>query len=340
MPQWIVFILTLLVTLNLVGCAISNKVQTSDGIGDTGWRLVWQEEFDGEELDSSKWRAEVSCWGGGNDERQCYTDRKENVNVSDGVLKLKAKSETFTANMYPEGMTGAPGPNRTQQYTSGKIRTRGLASWTYGRISARIKLPSGLGTWPAFWMMPSEDFYGGWPLSGEIDIMEAVNLGATCESCPGGKFNRTSGALHFGGLPPDNTYWYLHNPEISEFGPWQEWRVYSLEWGEGIIRWFVDGKLFLQITSNMWYTDSSVGNMLPYAPFDRSFYLMLNLAVGGNLAEKNGGGFDPAAFPAEMLVDWVRVEQCSGDLETGRDCMEDLPWNGMPEGPWEGKLNK
>ena len=300
------------------------------------WVVVWQDNFDGTELDRSKWKPEVSCWGGGNNERQCYTDRIDNVKIESGVLKLIAKPETYTAKLYPDGMKGSPGEDRTQQYTSGKVRTRDIASWKYGRVSARIKLPSGLGTWPAFWMMPADDFYGNWPLSGEIDIMEAVNLGTKCNECPNGIFNRTSGALHFGGLPPNNTYWYQHNEETSKAGPWEEWRVYSVEWGAGLIQWYVDGKIFLQISSDMWYTDSSVGASRSHAPFDQPFYLMLNLAVGGNLAENNGGGFDPEAFPAEMLVDWVRVEQCRSDLATGRKCMNYSSLDRTANGPWEG----
>ncbi len=338
MARCIASILFLIFALAVPSCSsTSNSLKKREG-GQPNWMIVWQDEFNGEELDRSKWRPEVSCWGGGNNERQCYTDRIDNVRVENGVLKLIAKPETYTAKLFPEGMKESPGKNRTQRYTSGKVRTRGLASWKYGRISARIKLPQGLGTWPAFWMMPADNFYGDWPLSGEIDIMEAVNLGAECDECPSGVFDRTSGALHFGGLPPDNTYLYQDNEETSEIGPWQEWRVYSIEWGAGLIHWYVDGKLFLQISSDMWYTESSEGTFLrPHAPFDQPFYLMLNIAVGGNLAEKNGGGFDPRAFPTEMLVDWVRVEQCSGDLETSLQCMKEQPYERTVKGLWKGK---
>ena len=335
MIRWEFLLLLFSLVVAGAGCSVASNLWRLSSDERPKWEVVWEDNFDGDALDRSKWRPEVSCWGGGNNERQCYTDRIENVKVENGVLKLISKPETFTAKMFPDGMKGSPGVDRTQRYTSGKVRTRGLASWRYGRISARIKLPSGLGTWPAFWMMPADDFYGDWPLSGEIDIMEAVNLGAKCADCSGGIFDRTSGALHFGGLPPNNTYLYQEYSESSELGPWQEWRVYSLEWGAGLIQWFVDGKLFLQISSNMWYTDSGVGTSRPYAPFDQPFYLMLNLAVGGNLAEKNGGGFDPKAFPAEMLVDWVRVEQCNGDAETGLKCMTETLFRDPVKGPWE-----
>ena len=337
MTRWSVLLLLFAPIVAGVGCSIASNLWSKRSSELSNWVVVWQDNFDGDKLDRSKWRPEVSCWGGGNNELQCYTDRTDNVIVENGSLKLVAKPETFTAKLYPDGMRGTPGGSRTQPYTSGKVRTRGLASWKYGRISARIRLPGGLGTWPAFWMMPSEDFYGAWPLSGEIDIMEAVNLGGECVECADGIFEKTSGALHFGGRPPNNTYWYGENEGSSEPGAWREWRVYAVEWGAGLIQWFVDGKLFLQISSDMWYTDSGVGASRPHAPFDQPFYLMINLAVGGNLVEKNGGGLDPRSFPAEMLVDWVRVEQCSGDLATGRRCMNDLPWDGTVKGPWEGK---
>lgn len=299
------------------------------------WHTVWVDEFDGATIDRSKWTPEESCWGGGNNERQCYTDRPENIRVENGILHLHAQEEAYTGPRFPDGMAGAPGGEQTQTYTSGKVRTRGLASWRYGRASARMKLPEGQGTWPAFWMMSAEDFYGTWPLSGEIDIMEAINLGTPCEDCPGGVERRTSGALHFGSAIPNNTYLYLDTTHDEAVGPSDEWRVYAVEWAEDAIQWFVNDELFLRIESDAWFTAAAQGQDRPHAPFDRPFYLMLNLAVGGNLAEnKNGRGFDPAAFPASLLIDWVKVEQCSGDA-SGRACMTDTEWRGTPHGPWE-----
>jgi beta-glucanase (GH16 family) len=299
------------------------------------WETVWIDEFDGDELDRTKWKPEESCWGGGNNERQCYTDRPENVSFQDGILYLQAQEEEFTGPNLPEGLWGAPDGERTQAYTSGKIRTRGLASWQYGRFSARLKLPEGQGTWPAFWMMSADDTYGPWPLSGEIDIMEAVNLETPCSECPGGIERRTSGALHFGDAIPNNTYLYLNREVEDEVGPSNEWRVYTVEWAQDAMQWFVDGEIFMRIESDDWFTKAPEANGRPYAPFDQPFYMMLNLAVGGNLAEKkNGGGFDPDAFPTALLVDWVKVEQCAGD-DTGRACMTSTNWSGTPKGPWE-----
>ncbi|MBB5518475.1 glycoside hydrolase family 16 protein [Amphiplicatus metriothermophilus] len=300
------------------------------------WETVWSDDFDGDTLDRTKWRAEVSCWGGGNNERQCYTDRPENISVEGGVLKLRARPEVYTGPLYPSHHKDARQGEATRAYTSGKIMTRGLASWRYGRFSARIKLPAGQGAWPAFWMMPADDFYGPWPLSGEIDIMEAVNLETPCAECVGGVERRSSGALHFGGLAPENTYLHLKTDKTKVEGPANEWHVFTLEWGEGVIQWFVDGKIFMRLKSDDWHTASLKAKGRPFAPFDQPFYLILNLAVGGNLPEKsNQGGFDDAAFPAEMLVDWVRVEQCTDDIETGLACLSKQEWSGEPQGPWE-----
>ncbi|MEL6754207.1 MAG: glycoside hydrolase family 16 protein [Pseudomonadota bacterium] len=330
--------LALLASIGAIACEqleAPPETPQVDGAASAMWQTVWFDDFDGTGLDPENWAPEVSCWGGGNNERQCYTGREANVEVEDGILLLKAREEAFTGPLFPEGMQGAPGGERTQSYTSGKIRSKGLASWRYGRFSARLKLPEGQGTWPAFWMMPEDDAYGGWPLSGEIDIMEATNLETPCEECFSGVERRTSGALHFGGVIPDNTYLFLTTKGDEDVGPSREWRVYSIEWAEDAIQWFVDGEAFMRIESEDWYTEAPGAEGRPHAPFDQPFYLMLNLAVGGNLAEqKNGRGFDPGAFPAELLVDWVKVEQCEGD-DTGRSCMTQTGWTGTPQGPWE-----
>lgn len=306
------------------------------GAAPAGWITVWEDDFTGDGLDRTKWSPETSCWGGGNNERQCYTDRPANIQVADGMLKLVAQKETFTGPLYPDTMDIEPGATKTQRYTSGKVRTVGLADWTYGRISARVRLPAGQGTWPAFWMMPTDGIYGNWPLSGEIDIMEAVNLQTPCADCAQRLETRTSSALHFGAPIPDNTYLFLKADESDGPGPSEEWRTYTVEWAQDQIQWFVDDQLFLRITSDQWFTASPLAKGRPHAPFDQPFYLMFNLAVGGNLAEKsNKGGFDPGAFPATLWVDWVRVEQCADDPATGKACLSTAPWSGEAQGPWE-----
>lgn len=301
-----------------------------------GWELVWSDEFPGNSLNTENWAPEIACWGGGNDERQCYTDRPENIQVEGGMLRLIAQEEAFTGPLHPPDTHPDDARQKTQTYTSGKVRTRGLHDWRYGRFSARMKLPAGLGAWPAFWMMPAESVYGSWPLSGEIDIMEAINLGAPCEACPGGEEQRSSAALHFGGLYPDNTYVYARGSGERRPGPSEEWRVYSLEWAEGVMQWFVDDEIIMRAEAGDWHTDAPEAEGRFAAPFDQSFYLILNLAAGGNLPEKSpGGGFDPDTFPAALLVDWVRVEQCTEDPETGRACLTPADWQGELMGPWE-----
>lgn len=285
---------------------------------DKGWVLSWSDEFDGTELDASRWSKEHACWGGGNNERQCYTDRTDNVDVVNGVLRLIALNETFTGPNFP-----GDSQQITQDYTSGKVLTEGLADWKYGRISMRAKPPEGQGTWPAFWMLAATDTYGStWPLNGEIDIMESINLGARCDDCTGtdGE-NRTTGTLHFGNNYPDNRQTGARTQLADNSNPADAYHVWSIEWGEGIIKWYLDGVLYSTKTSEDWFTSAAPGNA--NAPFDDSFYLILNFAFGGNYPEPfNETGVSDMSLPNQFLIDWVRVYQCEEDLETGLACME------------------
>ena len=286
--------------------------------------MVWNDEFDGSELDRNKWAPEESCWGGGNNERQCYTDRLENVDVVNGQLRLMALEETYTAANFPPEFNETPVRYVTQEYTSGKVRTREIADWKYGRFSARMKLPEGQGTWPAFWMMPIEDYYGLWPLSGEIDIMEAVNLGASCGQCSNGPYeDRIAGTIHFGNSRPANDNFGDASSLPNAAKPNEGFHVYTIEWGEGKILWYVDDLLYFEADRSQWYTVAPEASGNENAPFDRNFYMMLNFAVGGNYPEDtNEMRFEPSSFPDQLLVDWVRVYQCENDVETGRTCMQ------------------
>lgn len=318
-------------------CAVESG-ERADAPSKPSWRLVWADEFAGDALDLSKWTVEESCCGGGNNERQCYTDRPENVRLDEGVLHISARPEKHTGRLYPAHYQPDNDEAGSQDYTSGKIVSLGKGDFKYGRFSARMKLPAGQGAWSAFWMMPSENHYGGWPLSGEIDIMEAVNLDTPCGECAEGVETRTSGALHFGDTAPANTYRTAKAAEAVTAKPTEEWRVYAVEWAEGVMQWLVDGQVFMKMTEDDWFSGAESAANNPYAPFDRQFYLNINLAAGGNLAEKsNGRGFDENAFPADLLVDWVRVEQCDGDRETGRACLSDQQWTGRLEGPPENE---
>ncbi|MET4131399.1 beta-glucanase (GH16 family) [Porphyrobacter sp. MBR-155] len=288
-----------------------------------GWKLAWADEFDGDSLDRSKWTPEVSCWGGGNFERQCYTDRPENIAVEGGMLLLKARKERFTGPARPPEIAENPNPQLTQSYTSGKVRTRGLHAWRYGRIEVRAKVPPGQGPWSAVWMMPDADAYGRWPLSGEIDILEAVNIGAKCKLCDGGRGeNRTISALHFGDLPPRNRLVDGRTTLPDGALPSDDFHVYAVEWGEGLIRFLVDDRVHLTVTSDQWDSASPRAKGNAAAPFDQPFYVMANLAVGGRLAEENNAkGVAAKSFPAQFAIDWIRVYQCAEDPDRGRACM-------------------
>ncbi len=288
------------------------------------WELVWEDEFDGNALDRTKWKPEESCWGGGNEERQCYTDRPENIAVAEGFLQLKALKEEFTGPDRPPEIAANPNPQVTQEYTSGKIRTRGLHSWKYGRFEVRAKVPAGQGMWPAVWMMPADDEYGSWPLSGEIDILEAVNLGAECAECEGtAGENRHVSALHFGNSPPDNRHVDQKTPLPDLALPSDEFHVYAVEWGEGLIRFLIDDRVHFTVTREEWFSGSELADENANAPFDKPFYIMANLAVGGKWPEEtNEKGLDENSLPNQFVIDWIRVYQCAEDLEKGRACMK------------------
>jgi len=288
------------------------------------WTLVWADEFDGSKLDRKKWKPEKSCWGGGNQERQCYTDRPKNIKVADGNLHLIAHKETFTGPDLPPEFSNKPYPQKTQEYTSGKIRTLGISSWKYGKVEFRAKPPKGQGTWPAVWMMPANSVYGGWPLSGEIDILEGVNLGATCDTCMGGVGeNRMISAIHFGDYAPKNK---LHDTRValpSNALPSDEFHIWTLEWGEGVMRFYLDGRKYWELTSDDWETASPLAKSNPVAPFDQPFYIMTNLAIGGGLSEKNNDkGVASNVTPSAFLIDWIRIYQCSSDKKKGLACMQ------------------
>ena len=247
------------------------------------WKLVWSDEFNGDNgtaADKDNWNYEIGNGndGWGNKELEYYTDSTKNVFQRDGNLIIKAQKES-------------------NRYTSGRIKTSDKFSMKYGKIEVKAKLPTGTGLWPAIWMMPQKDIYGGWAASGEIDIME--NRGRLP--------NEVYGTIHYGGAWPNNkysgsTYKFPQGQSVSDF------HTYSIEWEPGEIRWYVDGKLYQ--TQNNWYTTDSNGEKYSYpAPFDQNFYIILNLALGGNF---DGGKFDPSAVPAEMAVDYVRAYKFEG----------------------------
>lgn len=235
-------------------------------------RLVWADEFDGDRLDLAKWEpmigdgCSINLCGWGNNELQWYL--AENAQVSHGTLKITAKKQQAG----------------TRHYTSSRLRTKGKGDWTYGRFEASIKLPRGQGLWPAFWMLPTDNVFGGWPRSGEIDIMEARG------SAP----QVVLGTIHFGLAFPNNSHSGAEF-ELRGADPSGEFHLYALEWQEDEIRWYLDDFLYSSKTrrdlqGHKW-------------PFSERFHLLLNLAVGGNFVKE----LDPSVLPGLLEVDYVRV---------------------------------
>ena len=268
------FCLLLLVSLLLTGCQ-SGQPQLSTY---PGYALVFADEFDGDTIDPANWFHEVGDqWH--NEEQQAYTDRAKNSYVKDGDLVIVAQKESYHG----------------KSFTSARIISKHKQDFKYGRIEASIKLPRGDGMWPAFWMMPSDDVYGTWAASGEIDIMEAKNTPLEIR-----------GNLHFGGMHPDNAKTgssaYSDGSDFS-----QGYHLYSIEWDPKEIRWYCDNNLYK--TTDIWWTGSKEDNGSFPAPFDQRFYILLNVAVGGAYMDCLVPECVTADFPQMMYVDYVRVYQ-------------------------------
>ncbi len=288
-----------------------------------GWDLVWADEFDGPSLDLTRWDFEENCWGGGNNELQCYTNRSENVSVDSGALRIVAREESFTGLDGHEDTPDSSLGQTTLPYTSGRIRTKGQGDWKYGRIEVRARFPEGQGLWPAIWMLPTDSPYGDWAAGGEIDIAEAVNL----KTIRGAENRWVHGTLHYGGVWPGNVFTGRSLPLDRDENPADVFHVYALEWEEGEIRWFVDDQHYATQTADGWYTEfpGYDGTMVigdGAAPFDQKFHLLLNVAVGGNWP---GPPDDKTTFPQEMLVDYVRVYECSTSPDDGKGCGSSSP---------------
>ena len=294
---------------------------TTTGATEDGWVLVWSDEFDGDAIDPTHWAHEVNCWGGGNGEQQCYTDAPQNAFVQDGRLHIVALRGDTSGPAVGDDEPGydPSDTSATLPYSSARLRTRDLGDWRFGRFEIRARLPFGQGTWPAIWMLPTARVYGGWAASGEIDIMEAVNLRV------GGE-NRVHGTLHYGSHWPNNVYSGAEYMLPGGADPAADFHDYAVEWELGEVRWYVDGHHFATQREDGWYTlyQDEQGQMVVgegASPFDESFHLILNLAVGGAWAGNvNDGGVDESVFPQELVVEHVRVYQCSVDPATGDGC--------------------
>ncbi len=283
-------------------------VQQPDALVGDNWQLVWNDEFSAETIDLNKWGFETNCWGGGNNELQCYTDRSDNAFIRDGKLVIRAQKETFTgpADILPPDYDGSPVPTKTLPYTSARLRTLNKGDFKYGRIEVRAKLPGGQGIWPAIWMLPTDWVYGGWAASGEIDIMEAVNL---TDDVP----KQVHGTLHYGKEWPANSYSGA-SFDFVDSDPTTDFHTYAIEWADGEIRWYVDDVHYATQRETGWFSqavndEGELYNVPGSAPFDQRFHLLLNVAVGGNWP---GNPDDSTEFPVEMEVDYVRVFECPG----------------------------
>ena len=244
-----------------------------------GYYLVWHDEFDGDELDASSWVQEYHRPGWVNNELQTYVQDGENIFVEDGDLVIQPMMGT--------------NDNGRAFYTSGRINTYHLHAFTYGRVEARIRVPSGQGFLPAFWMMSDDESYGTWPKSGEIDIMEIL----------GSDTDRLYGTLHYGNPHQQNQG--IYDLASGDFA--SEYHVFAIEWEPGEIRWYCDGDMYY--STNFWYSAMDGQDPNPYpAPFDQPFYIILNVAVGGNWP---GDPDETALFDesSQMRVDYVRVFQ-------------------------------
>ncbi|MCI9612067.1 MAG: family 16 glycosylhydrolase [Eubacterium sp.] len=244
-----------------------------------GYHLVWQETFDGDSLQMEDWNIETHEPGWVNNELQEYTDSSENIYVKDGKLVIK-----------PIETKGADG---TVSYTSGRVNTQNKHNFKYGLFEAKLKVPKGQGFLPAFWMMPAnENLYGQWPRCGEIDIMEVL----------GSQTDTSYGTLHFGN--PHSESQGKYTLDSGSFA--DEYHTFGMEWEPGRIRWYVDGNLIH--TENDWYSATEGQGEVTYpAPFDQPFYIILNLAVGGNWPGNPDASTN--VEDARFLIDEVKVYQ-------------------------------
>jgi beta-glucanase (GH16 family) len=229
---------------------------------------VWQDNFDGTGVDGSKWTFEVGGSGWGNNELQYYTSGS-NSKIENGSLVIEARKEAVSG----------------REYTSSRMVSKGKGDWQYGRFEVRAKLPKGRGTWPAIWMLPSENAFGTWPASGEVDIMEHV------------------------GYDPENINFSIHTTAFNHnkntqksaakkiAGAMDGFHIYRCDWTPYAIRGFVDDVQYFEfINGNNGFTEW---------PFNKKFHMILNVAIGGNWG--GAQGVDNTIFPARMDVDYVKV---------------------------------
>lgn len=287
---WIRFVV-LVLALTVIGgtCGAEEVKVRAYGINDPDWVLVWSDEFDGPQLDAGKWKYDIGNNNGwGNNELQYYTEGN-NIRFENGVLVIEARRE--------EVRDG----NRTYQYTSSRIKTQDLFAVRYGKIEARIKVPYGKGLWPAFWMLGENIRYVRWPICGEIDIMEFL----------GHDRWTVYGSLHGPNFFGSNSISRSFRLDVTRDKPFtEEFYVFGVIWTEDEIAWYVNDRIYQRLRRE------DLEHMGKIWVFDRPFFIILNLAVGGNWP---GYPDFNTPFPARMYVDYVRVYQKPEQIDEEED---------------------
>lgn len=240
----------------------------------TDMSLIWQDEFDGNSVNTANWDYDLgtgcpNLCGWGNNELEHY--QTDNSYVTNGALIIEAREESVQGS----------------DYTSAKLKTLDRFSFKYGRVDIRAILPEGKGIWPALWLLPRDDVYGTWAASGEIDMMELI----------GSDPSTIHGTIHYGGSWPDNTF-KGGDYELDEGKFKDEFHVFTLIWKEDLLEWYVDDQLYFSRTP----ADMNGSTW----PFNEFFYMIFNVAVGGNWP---GSPDATTVFPQRMIVDYVRVFQ-------------------------------
>lgn len=276
------------------------------GAPPANYQLVWADEFEGSgSPDASKWTFDTGAGGWGNGEAQTYTNSTDNVRQENGMLVIEARQSFGT---------------RVPSYTSGRIKTSGQASWKYAYVEARMKMPSTTGTWSAFWMLPQNSVYGTWPASGEIDIMEHVGYkeDPVYSNLKGGPVPNIHATLHT--LERNHQTSSGIGNDVLVAGAASVFHHYAVLWTPEEMVFSVDGMEYHRVVrQDLIPLRNPPADLSPYWPFDQEFFLILNVAIGGNWGGAFNSNWEPASpygldginhdgsWPQSLLVDYVRV---------------------------------
>ena len=267
-----------IVLVFILGCneaGTPSKIPPANDWDLEGWKLVWNDEFESSSINKDKWSFEEGGHGWGNNELQYYSDSDSTAFIRNGKLVLRA-------DIVPQGIGAS---DNLRYFSSARLRTFGKGDWRYGRVEIKAKVALGQGIWPAIWMLPTDWMYGGWPESGEIDIMEHVGYdpghihGSVHTESYNHKINTQRGGSR-----------RLNNIETAFY-------VYAIEWFEDRIDFYVDDEKYFSFQNDE-------NNNFKTWPFNQRFHLLLNVAVGGDWP---GRPDQTTIFPSEMEIDYVRV---------------------------------